>query len=112
MLVVIGFEIGYRGADAQLAFNNEPVTRVTVVMVADNLTQVRVFDIMQSTNVECRVRPGALGRDTDDFTHPGTALDEDDIADFQFVFNPFEIAEEAVSVGPFSNEPFNDWLGN
>ena len=79
-------------------------------MMADDLAQIRVFNVVDAADVERGVGPGALGDLLDDVTDPASTLDKQHVALLDLKDDPLKIAEWRILPGTLLVEPADHWF--
>lgn len=76
MIVFVAGKWRHDGATPHYCLYKELFLGVAVVVILDDGTKIRIPDVVEAPDVECRMTPGALG---DHFGNATASLDKDDV---------------------------------
>ena len=76
--------MNYR-AFPQKGFDDQRCFRIAMIVELNLLTQQRIFYVMEMSNKKCRVCPGTLGDEFDDFSDTAAPFNQNNITRSNFI---------------------------
>ena len=108
---MIASVVAQRGDDGSLAqqrLEQQLLVRIAAIEEAHPVLQVRVVDIVQTTDVEGGMGPGALGDDLDHLAHPAAAFHQHHVTWTHLVTEPVEITQRRIRGRSILGQPVGD----